>query len=86
MREAIMTALMRVGDEASVQALLPYLRAQDAAQRSAAIETLQALPEAVSPFMSTLLGDDDPDVRILAAELVRNMPADAGDAHLERPA
>lgn len=75
-REALMTALMRVGDEASVQALLPYLRAQDAAQRSAAIETLQALPEAVSPFMTKLLGDADPDVRILATELVRNMPAD----------
>jgi HEAT repeat protein len=75
-REALMTALMRVGDKASVQALLPYLRAQDAAQRSAAIETLQALPEAVSPFMATLLGDADPDVRILATELVRNMPAE----------
>ena len=75
-REAIMTALMRVGDEASVRALLPYLRAQDAALRSSAIETLQTLPEAVSPFMSALLGDADPDVRILAAELVRNMPAD----------
>jgi len=75
-REAIMTALMRVGDEASVRALLPCLRAQDAAQRSSAIETLQALPEAVSPFMSALFGDADPDVRILAAELVRNMPAD----------
>ena len=33
-REAIMTALMRVGDEASVMALLPYLRSQDAAQRA----------------------------------------------------
>jgi HEAT repeat protein len=75
-REALMTALMRVGDKASVQALLPYLRAQDAAQRSAAIETLQVLPEAVSPFMATLLGDADPDVRILATELVRNMPAE----------
>lgn len=75
-REAIMTALMRVGDEASVQALLPYLRVRDAAQRAAAIETLRALPAAVSPFMTALLRDADPDVRILATELVRNMPAD----------
>jgi HEAT repeat protein len=75
-REAIMTALMRVGDGASVQTLLPYLRAQDAAQRSAAIETLQALPAAVLPFMTALLADADADVRILAAELARNMPAD----------
>ena len=30
-REAIMTALMRIGNEESVKALLPYLREQDAA-------------------------------------------------------
>jgi hypothetical protein len=74
-REAIMTALMRIGDEASVRALLPYLRSQDAAQRTAAIETLQNLPEAILPFMASLLNDSDTDVRILATELARNMPA-----------
>jgi len=36
-REAIMTALMRVGDNASVAALLPYMRSQDASVRSSAI-------------------------------------------------
>jgi HEAT repeat protein len=74
-REAIMTALMRVGDAASVQVLLPYLRSQDARLRAAAIETLQALPDAISPFMTSLLADADSDVRLLAAELARNMPA-----------
>ena len=33
-REAIMTALMRVGNEASVRTLLPYIRSQDAGQRA----------------------------------------------------
>ena len=74
-REAIMTALIRVADEASVMALLPYIRSQDAAQRAASIEALQALPEAILPFMATLLADSDSDVRLLATELVRNMPA-----------
>lgn len=74
-REAIMTALMRVGDEASVLALLPHLRSQDAGQRATAIEALQALPEAIMPFMSNLLGDSDTDIQILATELARNMPA-----------
>jgi len=73
-REAIMTALMRVGDEASVISLLPYLRSQDAAHRGASIEALQALPEAILPFMATLLADGDSDVRLLATELARNMP------------
>jgi len=74
-REAIMTALMRIGDEESVKALLPYLREQDAARRGAAIEALQALPDATAPFLSALLHDADSDVRILAVELVRGMPA-----------
>ena len=74
-REAIMTALMRVGDAASVKVLLPYLRAQDAGQRAAAIEALQSLPNAIEPFIDALLSDPDSDVRILATELVRNMRA-----------
>jgi HEAT repeat protein len=74
-REAIMTALMRIGDAASVEAMLPYLRAQDAGLRAAAIEALQALPAVIAPFMAPLLGDSDPDVRLLATELTRNMEA-----------
>jgi HEAT repeat protein len=75
-REAIMTALMRVGDNASVAALLPYMRSQDASVRSSAIEALQALPDTIQPFMARLFQDDDTDVRILASELARNLPAD----------
>ena len=74
-REAIMTALMRVGGRASVLALLPYIRSQDAGRRGTAIEALQAMPAAILPFMESLLSDRDTDVRILATELARNMPA-----------
>jgi HEAT repeat protein len=74
-QEAIMTALMRIGDQASVFVLLPYLRSRDAGQRATAIEALQALPEKIMPFMTSLFGDSDTDVRILATELARNMPA-----------
>jgi HEAT repeat protein len=74
-REAIVTAILRVGNEASILVLLPYLRSQDAAERAATIEALQSLPQAMLPFMAALLGDSDSDVRILATELVRNMPA-----------
>ncbi len=74
-RDAMMTALMRVGNAASVRTLLPYLRSQDAGQRASAIEALQAIPEAILPFMPSLLADQDTDLRILATELARNMPA-----------
>jgi hypothetical protein len=60
-REAIMTALTRIGNAASVEALLPYLRSQDAGQRAAAIEALQGLPHEISPFLSALLADGDSD-------------------------
>ena len=74
-REAIITALVRTGGEGSVRALLPWLRSQDAGRRAAAVEALQSLPNAILPFMVSLLGDADSDVRIMAAELARNMPA-----------
>jgi HEAT repeat protein len=74
-REAIITALMRIGNAASVEAPVPYLRSQDAGQRAAAIEALQALPHEISPFLTALLADGDSDVRILATELARNLPA-----------
>ncbi len=38
-RESIMTAIMRIGDEAGVMVLLPYLRSQNAAERAATLET-----------------------------------------------
>ena len=75
-REAMMTALIRIGDEASVRALLPYLRSQDAGLRAATIEALQSLPNAISPYIDQLLEDSDSDVRLLATELVRNMAAE----------
>ena len=74
-REAIMTALIRTGDEASVRALLPSVRSQDASRRGSAIEALQALPDVIAPFLTALLADGDSDVRLLATELTRNMPA-----------
>ena len=74
-REAIMTALMRTGDNASIETILPYLRSQDAGLRAAAIEALQALPSAIAPFMEPLFRDPDSDVRLLATELARNMNA-----------
>src|SRR6476646_10647025 len=74
-REAIMTALLRIGDAASVEAILPYLRSQAAGLRAAAVEALQALPAAIAPFMAQLFSDPDSDVRLLATELARNMKA-----------
>ena len=74
-REAILTSLIRIGGTASAEAIVPYLRSEDAGFRAAAIEALQALPSAIAPIMVQLFSDSESDVRLLATELVRNMNA-----------
>ena len=73
-REAILTSLVRIGTAESVNAVLPHLRANDANLRTGALDALRAMPKSTSPHLSHLLRDPDPDVRILACELARNMP------------
>jgi HEAT repeat protein len=74
-REAILTSLIRTAGTASAEAIVPCLRSEDAGLRAAAIEALQALPSAIPPIMARLFSDSESDVRLLAAELARNMKA-----------
>lgn len=76
-REAILTALVQIGGPAAVEALLPYLRSDDAALRTGALDAVQNLPASLDR-LPMLLDDPDPDLRILAAEVARAMPAAAG--------
>ena len=55
---------------------LPYLRLDDANTRTGAMDALRAMPDACRPYLPGLLTDPDPDVRLLACDLVR----DAGGA------
>ena len=75
-REAIFTALARIGTSESANVVLPYLRLDDANTRTGALDALRAMPEACQPFLPGLLEDLDSDVRLLACDLVR----DAGGA------
>jgi HEAT repeat protein len=75
-RDAILGALVRIGGEVAVAALLPHLRSDDAALRGGVLGALQELPETL-PHLPALLADPDPDIRILATEVARAMPAAA---------
>lgn len=75
-REAIFTALARIGTPESARVVLPYLRLDDANTRTGAMDALRAVPDACGPYLPELLADPDPDVRLLACDLVR----DAGGA------
>jgi hypothetical protein len=75
-REAIFTALARIGTLEGAKAVLPYLRLDDANTRTGAMDAVRAMPDACQPLLPGLLEDPDPDVRLLACDLVR----DAGGA------
>ena len=79
-REAIFTALARIGTRESANVVLPYLRLDDANTRTGAMDALRAMSHACQPYLQGLLADPDPDVRLLACDLVR----DAGGADGQR--
>jgi HEAT repeat protein len=72
-REAIFIALAAFDTQAGFDAVLPFLRSDDARLRSGALETLKAMPVTGARRLSDLLGDPDPDIRILACELARDI-------------
>lgn len=78
-REALLTALVRIGD---ADPLVPFLRAQDAGLRMGAVAALQNLPQQVLPHLPALLADPDADVRIMAAEVARGLPGEKATALL----
>jgi HEAT repeat protein len=75
-REAMFTALARIATLQSVEAVLPYLRSDDAQLRTRASDALTAMRDVAWPHVAALLDDADPHVRILACDLVRDQPAD----------
>lgn len=77
-RSVIFTSLARVASSASVDAVLPWLRAEDAHLRTGALDALRAMPHAVLPRLPDLLSDADTDVRVLSCEIARCLaPAEA---------
>lgn len=81
-REAIFTALAHIGGDQAASIVLPYIRDPDAAVRNQALDSLCAMPAAVSSHLPALLSDSDPDVRLLACEIVRQLPPTAATALL----
>lgn len=73
-REIIFTSLARLGDATAVAGLIACLRSEDAQLRNEAIEAMKAMPDDVGPIMALLLADGDPDVRILAVNILESLP------------
>ena len=75
-REAIFTALAKIGSPDSAAVALPYIRSDDASQRTAALDALRAMPAAAARHLPRLLQDSDADVRLLACEIARALPGE----------
>jgi HEAT repeat protein len=74
-REAIFTALAKIASSESAAVALPYIRSDDASLRTAALDALRAMPVAAAGHLPQLLNDTDADVRLLACEIARSLPA-----------
>jgi HEAT repeat protein len=74
-REAILTSLVRIGSQESVDAVIPCLRADDAAIRGGALDALRAMIDVARPVLPGLLADPDADIRLLTCDLTRELPA-----------
>ena len=76
-REALFSALARIATQQSVEAVLPFLRSDDASMRTEASDALLAMKDVAWPHVAPLLRDPDVNVRVLACSLVRDMPGEA---------
>ena len=74
-REAIFTALASIASPECVDVVVPYLRSDDAALRTSAIDVLRVIPVALEARLAELFADADSDVRLLSCELARGLDA-----------
>jgi len=74
-REAFFTSLMRARSLEAVDAVLPHLRSDDANLRTGALDALRGMAATAAPRLPVLLNDPDADVRLLACEILRDLPS-----------
>lgn len=72
-REVIFTTLARRGDREASIGLVDCLRSEDASLRNGAMEAMRHLSGEVDVIMERLLADPDPDVRILAINVLESL-------------
>jgi HEAT repeat protein len=72
-REALFTSLARIDTPEAADAVIAFVRSDDADVRTEALDALRIMIGAVRPRLPELLSDDDDDVRILCCDLVREL-------------
>lgn len=72
-RELILTSLTRCDSPEIAEELADCLRSEDASLRNEVIEAMKVITVEVEPLMEQLLVDPDPDVRILAVNILESL-------------
>ena len=72
-QELILQMLRTQGGDAVVNALVTFLRSDDAHLRNSVIDVLQQMPAEMGTHMEGLLVDSDPDVRIFAINIMASL-------------
>lgn len=84
-REAVLTALVRIGSPEAAAGLVPMLASEDAGLRNGALESLQQMPAgSVEPQMDALSDSADSDLRIFAVLLAARLGPAERSARLHR--
>lgn len=76
-RDALFDALARIESAAAAEALIPLLASETADLRLGAVAALRRLSRFVAPRIEALLTDPDPDVRLMALDILSALPAPA---------
>lgn len=72
-QEAVDHSLRKIGGPAVVTAVIPLLRSENVPARNIAMDLLRELGKSDLSAVEKLLRDDDPDVRIFAADILGSM-------------
>lgn len=75
-QEAILGALARVASPEAVDTLVRAVGSDDAALRTGAMDALRTVPGVLQAQLRDLLADASADVRLLACDLARAVPAE----------
>ena len=81
-QEAVDRALRKIGGPEVVHAVIPLLRSEDAPARNLAMDLLRHLGSTALPALYNLLRDDDPDIRIFAADILGSTESAVAVPHL----
>jgi len=83
-REALFGSIVDIGGPCAADLVARLLRSEDAGLRGGSVEALKGMGEGAIAVLDELLGDPDPDIRLLVVEVTRAWPSPLAVPRLRR--